>query len=65
MQPAIRNEQLQSEDRMTIAGVSQRNGGVLAIARMLRRAPLTISRELERDGSSSFPMELDFKPLAP
>ena len=49
MQPAIRYDQLQPEDRMTIASMRQRNCGVRAIARMLGRAPSTISRELGRN----------------
>ena len=49
MSPAARYDQLQPEDRMTIASLLQRNCGVRAIARMLGRAPSTISRELARN----------------
>nr|WP_281277245.1 helix-turn-helix domain-containing protein [Pseudorhodoferax soli] len=49
MKPAIRYDHLQPEDRMTIASMLQRKCGVRAIARLLRRAPSTISRELGRN----------------
>ncbi|WP_232476477.1 MULTISPECIES: helix-turn-helix domain-containing protein [unclassified Acidovorax] len=45
--------QLQPEDRVTIASLRQQNHSVRAIARQLHRSPVTISRELERNASSS------------
>ena len=42
-------QQLQPEDRITIASMRQRGIGVRAIARMLERAPSTIARELARN----------------
>jgi IS30 family transposase len=44
-------EQLQPEDRMTIASMNQRGCSMRAMARMLHRAASTISRELERNSS--------------
>jgi IS30 family transposase len=41
--------QLQPEDRVTIASLRQQKYGIRAIARMLGRAPSTISRELDRN----------------
>ena len=49
MHPATRYEQLQPEDRMTIASMRQQGGGVRAMARTLGRSPSTISRELSRN----------------
>lgn len=45
--------QLQPEDRVTIASLKQQNYSVRAIARQLHRSPGTISRELQRNASSS------------
>ena len=42
-------EQLQPEDRVTLASLRQQNVGVRAIARLLGRAASTISRELRRN----------------
>jgi IS30 family transposase len=53
MQPAIRYDQLRPEDRMTIASMRQRNCGVRAIARLLGRAPSTISRKLGRNTATT------------
>lgn len=49
MQPAPRYEQLQPEDRMTIASMRQQGRSVRAMARTLGRSPSTISRELARN----------------
>jgi IS30 family transposase len=49
MQERIKYEQLQPEDRMTIASMSQQRCSVRAMARTLHRAPSTISRELMRN----------------
>lgn len=49
MQPAARYEQLQPEDRMTIASMRQQGRSVRAMARALGRSPSTISRELTRN----------------
>ena len=42
-------QQLQPEDRMTIASMRQQGSSVRAMARMLGRSPGTISRELARN----------------
>ena len=49
MQVEPRYQQLQPEDRMTIAIMSQQGCSMRAMARMLHRAPSTISREIERN----------------
>ena len=49
MPSATRYEQLQPEDRMTIASMRQQSVGVRAIARVLGRSPSTISREVARN----------------
>jgi IS30 family transposase len=49
MNERTRYEQLQPEDRMTIASMSQQRCSVRAMARTLHRAPSTISRELLRN----------------
>ena len=41
--------QLQPEDRITLASFQQQNYSILAIARLLHRSPITISRELSRN----------------
>jgi IS30 family transposase len=41
--------QLQPEDRVTLASLHQQGLGVRAIARVLKRAPATVSRELRRN----------------
>ena len=46
-------QQLQPEERVTIASLTQQNHSVRAIARQLRRSPATISRELKRNACSS------------
>nr|WP_245901621.1 helix-turn-helix domain-containing protein [Simplicispira suum] len=46
-------QQLQPEDRVTIASLKQQNHSVRAIARQLRRSPATISRELQRNACPS------------
>lgn len=46
-------QQLQPEDRVTIASLCQQKLGVRAIARVLGRAPSTVSRELARNGRSA------------
>ena len=45
-------QQLQPEERVTIASLTQQNHSVRAIARQLRRSPATISRELRRNACS-------------
>jgi IS30 family transposase len=45
----IRYQQLQPEDRMTIASMQQQGCSVRAMARTLQRAPSTICRELARN----------------
>jgi IS30 family transposase len=47
-----RYQQLQPEDRVTMASLCQQKMGVRAIARMLGRSPSTVSRELARNGRS-------------
>jgi IS30 family transposase len=49
MKERTKYEQLQPEDRMTIASMSQQRCSVRAMARTLHRAPSTISRELLRN----------------
>jgi IS30 family transposase len=51
-----RYQQLQPEDRMTIASMSQQGCSMRAMARMLHRAPSTISREIARNA----PVDLDY-----
>src|SRR5665647_819812 len=46
-------EQLQPEDRMTIASMGQQGCSIRAMARMLHRAPSTISREIARNTNPS------------
>ena len=43
------DQQLQAEDRMTIASMKQTGASVRAMARTLGRSPGTISRELTRN----------------
>ena len=45
-------QQLQPEDRVTIASLHQQKLGIRAIARVLGRSPSTVSRELARNGRS-------------
>ena len=47
--PPKRYQQLQPEDRVTLASLIQQSVGVRAIARVLGRSPSTISRELKRN----------------
>ena len=49
MQKSTTYQQLQPEDRITIATMKQRGFSVRAIARTLERAPSTIARELARN----------------
>ncbi|MDE2078697.1 MAG: IS30 family transposase [Burkholderiales bacterium] len=51
MQDQTHYEQLQPEDRMTIASMKQQGCSVRAMARTLHRAPSTIGRELARNTS--------------
>jgi hypothetical protein len=51
MQKQTTYQQLQPEDRITIATMRQRGCSVRAIARTLERAPSTIARELARNAS--------------
>lgn len=51
MQNRTTYEQLQPEDRMTIASMHQQGCSMRAMARMLRRSPSTISRELARNAA--------------
>jgi IS30 family transposase len=55
MQERIRYQQLQPEDRMTIASMNQQGYSMRAMARMLYRSPATISRELARNTPASSP----------
>jgi IS30 family transposase len=52
MQKPTTYQQLQPEDRMTIATMRQRGFSVRAIARTLERAPSTIAREVARNTSA-------------
>ena len=47
--PSKRYQQLQPEDRVTLASLVQQNVGIRAIAQVLGRSPSTISRELKRN----------------
>ena len=49
MQNRLSYQQLQPEDRMTIASMRQQDCSVRAMARTLRRSASTISRELGRN----------------
>ena len=50
MQPSPSHyQQLQPEDRMTIASLNQQNFSIWAIARQLHRSASTVQRELERN----------------
>jgi IS30 family transposase len=49
MQKRSTYQQLQPDDRITIANMSQQGYSVRAISRTLQRAPSTISRELGRN----------------
>lgn len=52
MQKQIIYQQLQPEDRITLATMRQRGFSVRAIARTLERAPSTIARELARNANA-------------
>jgi len=49
MQDQMKYQQLQPEDRMTIASMTQQGCGVRAMARALGRSASTISREISRN----------------
>jgi IS30 family transposase len=49
MQKQTTYQQLQPEDRITVATMRQRGFSVRAIARTLERAPSTIAREVARN----------------
>ena len=53
MQKQTTYQQLQPEDRITIASMRQRGIGARAIARTLERAPSTIARELARNTTNA------------
>ena len=53
MQKQTTYQQLQPEDRITIASMRQRGISVRAIARTLERAPSTIARELARNTTNA------------
>lgn len=53
MQEQMRYQQLQPEDRMTIASMSQQGSSKRAMALLLGRSPSTISREIKRNGHSA------------
>ena len=55
MQSRLRYQQLQPEDRVTIASMCQRGCSVRAMARTLQRAPSTVTRELERNTLAGVP----------
>ncbi len=52
MQDQPKYKQLQPEDRITIAGMTQQRLSIRAMARMLNRAPSTISREIARNAAA-------------
>ena len=52
MSDSITYQQLQPEDRITIATMHQQGCSVRAMARVLHRAPSTVSRELVRNTAS-------------
>jgi len=52
MQDQPKYKQLQPEDRITIASMSQQRLSIRAMARMLNRAPSTISREIARNAAT-------------
>jgi IS30 family transposase len=47
--PSKRYQQLQPEDRVTLASLTQQRYSVRAMAQVLGRSPSTISRELRRN----------------
>jgi IS30 family transposase len=51
MQDQMKYQQLQPEDRMTIASMTQQGCGVRAMARALGRSASTISREISRNSN--------------
>jgi len=53
MQERTKYQQLQPEDRMTIASMSQQGSSMRAMARMLGRSGATISRELGRNADTA------------
>src|SRR5680860_325213 len=53
MEERTKYQQLQSEERMTIASMTQRRCSVRAMARTLGRSASTISRELGRNSSAT------------
>ena len=53
MQHKTSYQQLQPEDRMTIASMSQQGSSKRAMARLLGRSPSTISREVKRNAASA------------
>ena len=53
MQEQTKYQQLQPEDRMTIASMSQQGSSMRAMARMLGRSVSTISRELGRNAAAA------------
>jgi IS30 family transposase len=55
MQARLRYQQLQPEDRVTIASMCQRGCSVRAMARTLQRVPSTVTRELERNKLAGVP----------
>ena len=44
-------QQLQPEERLTIASLHLQGSSIRAMARILRRSPATVSRELKRNSS--------------
>ncbi|WP_309974731.1 IS30 family transposase [Variovorax guangxiensis] len=55
MNERTRYQQLQPEDRMTMASMRQQGSSMRAMARMLGRSASTISRELERNTLAELP----------
>ena len=53
MQERTKYQQLQPEDRMTIASMSQQGSSMRAMARMLGRCGATISREIRRNADTA------------
>ena len=57
--PARRYQQLQPEDRVTLASLVQQKFSVRAMAQVLGRSPSTISRELRRNAQPAQEQDAD------
>ena len=51
--PSKRYQQLQPEERMTLASLVQQNYTAGAIAKVLQRSTSTVTRELKRNGQGA------------